>query len=71
MNFYDGNLFRVTSSLRAGVAVTSIGFRAVLKKAKIAISMDGRGACRDNVFVERLWRTIKYEETIFMPTRMS
>ena len=29
---------------------------------KIAISMDGKGAWRDNVFVERLWRTIKYEE---------
>jgi putative transposase len=29
---------------------------------EIAISMDGKGAWRDNVFVERLWRTIKYEE---------
>jgi putative transposase len=29
---------------------------------KIAISMDGKGAWRDNVFVERLWRTVKYEE---------
>jgi len=29
---------------------------------RLAISMDGRGAWRDNVFVERLWRTIKYEE---------
>ena len=28
----------------------------------IAISMDGKGAWRDNVFVERLWRTVKYEE---------
>ena len=35
---------------------------AELKKAEIAISMDGKGAWRDNVFVERLWRTIKYEE---------
>jgi len=34
----------------------------VLLKAGIAISMDGRGAWRDNVFVERLWRSIKYEE---------
>jgi putative transposase len=34
----------------------------VLKKAEIAISMDGKGAWRDNVFVERLWRSIKYEE---------
>jgi putative transposase len=29
---------------------------------EIKISMDGKGAWRDNVFVERLWRTIKYEE---------
>jgi len=34
----------------------------VLKVAKIAISMDGNGAWRDNLFVGRLWRTIKYEE---------
>ena len=34
----------------------------VLLDAKIAISMDGKGAWRDNVFVERLWRTVKYEE---------
>ncbi len=34
----------------------------MLKDAEIAISMDGTGAWRDNVFVERLWRTIKYEE---------
>ena len=34
----------------------------MLKDAEIAISMDGKGAWRDNVFVERLWRTIKYEE---------
>lgn len=33
-----------------------------LKDADIRISMDGKGAWRDNVFVERLWRTIKYEE---------
>ena len=41
---------------------TSMAFTDALKKAEIAISMDGRGAWRDNVFVERLWRTIKYEE---------
>jgi hypothetical protein len=34
----------------------------VLKKAEIAMSMDGRGARRDNVFVERMWMTINYEE---------
>jgi putative transposase len=34
----------------------------VLASREIKISMDGNGAWRDNVFVERLWRTIKYEE---------
>jgi putative transposase len=45
-----------------GSQFTSIDFTGVLKKAEIAISMDGKGAWRDNVFVERLWRSIKYEE---------
>ena len=39
-----------------------MAFTDLLKKHEIAISMDGKGAWRDNVFVERLWRTIKYEE---------
>ena len=45
-----------------GSQFTSTEFIAVLKTAEVAISMDGRGAWRDNVFVERLWRTVKYEE---------
>ena len=45
-----------------GSQFTSTDFTEVLKNAEIAISMDGRGAWRDNVFVERLWRTVKYEE---------
>ena len=45
-----------------GSQFTSMAFTGVLKAAGISISMDGRGAWRDNVFVERLWRTIKYEE---------
>ena len=45
-----------------GSQFTGLGFTQVLKDAKIAISMDGKGAWRDNVFVERLWRTVKYEE---------
>jgi putative transposase len=45
-----------------GSQFTSEGFIDVLKAAGIAISMDGKGAWRDNIFVERLWRTIKYEE---------
>jgi len=45
-----------------GSQFTSADFTGVLLDAKIAISMDGKGAWRDNVFVERLWRSIKYEE---------
>jgi putative transposase len=45
-----------------GSQFTSQAFTEVLLKADIAISMDGRGAWRDNVFVERLWRSVKYEE---------
>ncbi|WP_170253628.1 MULTISPECIES: IS3 family transposase [Alphaproteobacteria] len=45
-----------------GSQFTSVDFTAVLKKEEIAISMDGKGSWRDNVFVERLWRSIKYEE---------
>ena len=45
-----------------GSQFTSAAFTKVLIDAGISISMDGKGAWRDNVFVERLWRTIKYEE---------
>src|SRR5215203_1157983 len=45
-----------------GSQFTSTAFTEVLLKNALAISMDGRGAWRDNVFVERLWRSIKYEE---------
>ena len=45
-----------------GSQFTSAEFIDVLKKNGIAISMDGKGAWRDNVFVERLWRSVKYEE---------
>lgn len=45
-----------------GSQFTSVDFTGVLLNAGIAISMDGKGAWRDNVFVERLWRTVKYEE---------
>ena len=40
---------------------TSCHFTGVLKGAEITISMDGRGRCMDNIFIERLWRSIKYE----------
>jgi integrase-like protein len=41
---------------------TSEAFTRQLKENEIAISMDGKGSWRDNVFVERIWRSIKYEE---------
>ncbi|VDC33013.1 hypothetical protein XINFAN_03560 [Pseudogemmobacter humi] len=47
---------------RQGSQFTSTDFIKVLAAHKIRISMDGKGAWRDNVFVARLWRTIKYEE---------
>jgi putative transposase len=45
-----------------GSQFTSVEFLNVLRRRQIAISMDGRGCWRDNVFVERLWRSVKYEE---------
>ena len=45
-----------------GSQFTSAEFTGVLLKNGIAISMDGKGSWRDNVFVERLWRSVKYEE---------
>lgn len=45
-----------------GSEFTSAEFTGALKAHDIRISMDGKGCWRDNVFVERLWRTIKYEE---------
>jgi len=45
-----------------GAQFTSDAFTGLLKAHDIAISMDGRGAWRDNVMVERLWRTVKYDE---------
>jgi putative transposase len=45
-----------------GVQFTSQAFTARLQKGGIRISMDGRGRALDNVFVERLWRTVKSEE---------
>jgi len=45
-----------------GSQFTSAAFTGLLLGRDIAVSMDGRGAWRDNVFVERLWRSVKYEE---------
>jgi putative transposase len=45
-----------------GAQFTDRDFVAVLKSHDVHISMDGKGRCLDNVFVERLWRSLKYEE---------
>ena len=45
-----------------GVQFTSHAFTGILKREAIAISMDGRGRALDNIFVERLWRNVKYED---------
>ena len=45
-----------------GSQFTSEGFTGVLKRENIVISMDGRGRAFDNIFVERLWRSVKHED---------
>ena len=45
-----------------GVQFTAGAFTGRLERAGVAVSMDGRGRCLDNVFVERLWRSVKYED---------
>jgi putative transposase len=45
-----------------GSQFTSEKFTGELESRAIAVSMDGRGRCLDNIFIERLWRSVKYEE---------
>jgi putative transposase len=45
-----------------GAPFTSAAFTSVLRREGIAISMEGRGRALDNIFVERLWRSVKYED---------
>jgi putative transposase len=45
-----------------GSQFTSDDFTGTLKRHGVTISMDGKGRCMDNIFVERLWRSLKYEE---------
>lgn len=45
-----------------GVQFTAQAWTGRLERAGVAVSMDGRGRCLDNVFVERLWRSVKYED---------
>jgi transposase InsO family protein len=54
-----------------GSQFTRADFTGMLAGNAIAISMDGKGAWRDNVFVERLWRTVKYEEVYLLCTPMT
>ncbi len=45
-----------------GCQFTSNDFTGRLEKQGVAVSMDGRGRCYDNIFIERLWRSVKYEQ---------
>lgn len=45
-----------------GSQFTSSAFTGLLKRHEVRVSMDGRGRAFDNIFVERLWRTVKYED---------
>ena len=49
-----------------GSQFTSSAFTGRLKDKGVKISMDGRGRCMDNIFIERLWRTVKYENVYLM-----
>ena len=53
---------RTSFNTDQGSQFTGSAFTGVLIENGIAVSMDGKGAWRDNVFVERLWRSVKYEE---------
>ena len=53
-----------------GSQFTSEKFVEVLKGRAISVSMDGRGRCLDNIFIERLWRSLKYEEVYLRDYRL-
>jgi putative transposase len=54
-----------------GVQFTSTACTSIVLRRGIQLSMDGKGCWRDNTFIERLWRTLKYEEAISTPTTRS
>jgi len=54
-----------------GAQFTGSDFIGVLRQHKIRISMDGKGRWRDNIFIERLWRSVKYGRSICTPTKAS
>ncbi len=45
-----------------GVQFTAVEYTSCLESAGVRVSMDGRGRCLDNIFIERLWRSVKYED---------
>ena len=53
-----------------GSQFTSEKFTGALEARGIAVSMDGRGRCLDNIFIERLWRSLKYEEVYLKDYRV-
>jgi len=57
-----GEASSATPATRSGRAFTSRRYTGCLEAAGIQISMDGKGRCLDNVKIERLWRSVKYEE---------
>jgi hypothetical protein len=63
-NFNGPNLYRFIDQLKCHGTVPDISISVidVLHRNKLRIIMDGRGAWRDNVFAERLWKSVKYEE---------
>jgi putative transposase len=50
------------SPRKRSLRLTSGDFTGTLKRHEVMINMDGKGRCMDNIFVERLWRSLKYEE---------
>ena len=54
-----------------GSQFTSDDYVSVLTSAGVQISMDGKGRYMDNIFIERLWRSVKYEDVYFMATKLS
>lgn len=59
---WHGDMRRRTVLTLQGVQFTTHEFVGCLERADIRISMDGRGRALDNIFVERLWRSVKYED---------
>ena len=59
---------RTSSTLTKAAKFSSLEFTRLLKDHGIQVSMDGTGCWRDNVFVERLWKSIRYEEVFCTPT---